>query len=400
MQTSADDQGVTSEDIQVSIEDLGPCKKKLAITIAAERITGEFRDTYRKLGQTVPVPGFRPGHVPRALLEKKFGEDVRNDVRGTLVPDAFEKALEDNELVAIGEPELDVEAIEVEEGKELAFDVTVEVRPTFELGKFRGLEVERAPVEVTDADVEEALANVLQDRATLVPAEDGVSQDRDLLVVDAAIAVEGEEIQVEENVHYSLPSEVVLGLRVREAPEKLKGRKVEDTETFEIELPANYKDEEHAGKAAELKLTIREIKRLQIPELDDELAQEFDFDDAEDLRDEIESSVRRRKESEADDAVEEALLDQIIENTPFELPEGLVQKELDRSVQRLRVELQMQGATEAEIAERMAVFESERSRSSSRRPAAASGSTTSTAVCSRTGSSSSAPGSTTPWPTR
>jgi trigger factor len=362
MATNTDDQGAATEGastgFEASIEELGPCKKKLSITIAAERISDEFRQTYKKLGETVPVPGFRPGHVPRRLLEKKFGEEVEQDVRSALVPDAFEETMKSHDLIAIGEPELDVESITVSEGEPCTFEVTVEVRPTFELGEYKGVEVEAVPVEVTEEDVDRAIADVLRDRATLAPA-DGASQDRDLIVGDVSIVVDGDEIQSEENVHYSLPSEVLMGLRIKEAPEKLKGREVGDEETFTVVLPDDYKNEEMRGLEAEVRISIQDIKRLRVPELDDELAQELDFDDAEDLRDEVEEQVRRGKEREAESKLEDRVLDRIIENTPFDLPEGLVQKELERALRRAQVDMQMKGASEAEIAERLTVLRDE-----------------------------------------
>jgi len=359
MDTQTEGRAAIAEHLEVNIEDLGPCKKKLSIVVAAEHITNEFRQTYQKLGETVPVKGFRPGHVPRRLLEKKFGDDVRDDVRATLVPDAFEEAMKAHELVGIGEPELDVEAIEIADGEPLSFEVTVEVRPDFELGEYKGLEVEKVAVEVTDEDVDRALANVLADRATLVPAEDGLSRDEDLLVLDAKLVAGDEELEAEDNLAYSLPSEVLFGRRVAEAPEKLRGRKVGDEETFALTLTDHDRLEDHRGAEVELRVTIQDIKRKELPELDDELAKEYDFDDAEDFRDEIRSSVARAKEREAERELEDRLLDKILEATPFELPEGIVGKELDRLLQRGRVDLQMSGASETEIAENMTKLQAE-----------------------------------------
>jgi trigger factor len=359
MENTVDDKNDVAEHIQATVEDLGPCKKKLTITLDADHITEEFRKTYQKLGETMPVKGFRPGHVPRALLERKFGKDVQSDVRATLVPDSFEEAMKANDLVMIGEPDIDFEAIELQEGEALTFEVSVEVRPTFELGEYKGLEAEAVPVEVTDADIDGAVSEILSDRATLVPADDGVSRERDLLVLDVTLTVDGEEVETQENIHYSLPSEVLLDLRVADAPEKLDGRKIDDAETFALTIPDTYKREEHQGKEAELAVTIRDIKRLRIPELDDELAKELDFDDAEDLRDEVRVQVERGKKREAEHVLEDNLLDMIIENTPFDLPEGLVKKELDRALQRAIVDLQMEGASEAEIAEKVTILQSE-----------------------------------------
>ena len=359
MDTKTEERGKIAEHLETSVEDLGPCKKKVKITVAAEHITDEFRQTYRKLGETVPVKGFRPGHVPRRLLEKKFGEDVVNDVRATVVPDAFEEAMTKHELVAIGEPEMDIEAIEITEGEALTFEVSVEVRPEFELGEYKGLEIDKVEAEVTDEDMSRAVENVLSDRATLVPAEDGLSQDRDLLVIDAVVAVGDEEVDSEENSTYSLPSEILCGLRVVEAPEKLSGRKIGDTETFAVTLPDHYQHDDYQGQEAEVRVTIQDIKRTVVPELDDELAKEYDFDDAAEFLDEVRSQVVRAKEREAETALEDRLLEKIIEVTPFELPEGILSKELGRVLQKSQVDMQMAGASEIEIAEHLTKLQTE-----------------------------------------
>ena len=340
--------------ISAQVEDAGPCKKKVSIEVAAERVTDEYEKSYRQINKTVPFPGFRPGRVPRGLLEKQFGEEVEKEVKGTLVSDAFDEAMKSNDLKPIDEPDFDIDAIEVKEGEPLTFDLTVEVRPEFELADWSGLEVKGEPVEVTDDDVDAAIKELLASRATVVPVE-GKVEENDFVVYDATIRVGDDVVYERENLSYFGGSAHLAELHVEEAAAKIVGAEADQEITFDLKLPESEDDwGEHAGGDATLTVTIREIKRHQIPELDDELAKGFDYDDAAELRGDIEERVRAGKERQAQDVVDDRIVDALIEANPFELPEGVVSKEQARSVVRQTIDMQRHGASESEIAEKIA----------------------------------------------
>ena len=192
-------ESTASTTITAQVEDAGPCKKKISIEIAASRVTEEFEKSFLQINKTVPFPGFRPGRVPRGLLEKQFGEEVESEVKGTLVSDAFDEAMKSNDLTPIDEPDFDIDAIEVKEGEALTFELSVEVRPEFELGDWTGMEVQGEPVDVKDDDVDGAVKELLASRATVVPV-DGKIEENDFVVYDATIRVGDDEVYSRENL--------------------------------------------------------------------------------------------------------------------------------------------------------------------------------------------------------
>ena len=338
--------------IHATVEDAGPCKKKVAIEVDAARVTEEFDKSYRQIGKTIPVAGFRPGRVPRALLEKQFGEQVNDEVKATLLSDAFDEAMKSHDLKPIDEPDFDVDTIEVKAGEPLTFELTVEVRPQFELADWGGIEVKGEPVEVTDEDVESAVRDLLAAHATVVPVE-GKAEERDFLVYDASLRVGDTQIHAAENLTYFGGSSYLAGLHVEGATEKIVGSEVDQEHSFELKLPDDDWDE-HAGADATLTITIREIKRRQTPELDDAIAREFDYDDASDFRRAVRARVQSVKERDAKETVNERIVDALIAANPFDLPEGIVAKEQTRAVMRTTIDLQRHGASESEIEEKVA----------------------------------------------
>ncbi len=343
-----------SSSTETSVEDAGPCRKKITLTVPAEAVREEIDRAFRDLIRHVTVPGFRQGHLPRKVAEARFGASMLEDVRGTLMEKSFSEALEKHGLVPIGEPNLPVKDLKVEPGRPFRFEVTVEVRPEVKVPDTKGLRVRRPKVQVAEKDVEEAVQDLLLEHAELRPAEDGVCREKDVLVLDVAVLVGETEVARAENLTWRHPVEVVAGIAAPGAGAALLGKKAEEEAVLDVTLPANFKDEAHRGKEGRLRLRVRDVKRFHLPPLDAEFAKRLDFESVDELREEARKAVRRAREADAEKAVDDALLDALLERAPIPLPEGIVQKEIGQILGRIQADMHMQGAGEEQIEERLA----------------------------------------------
>ena len=341
-------------DISSRVEDAGPCRKKIRVTVPPERVREEIDRAYLELIKGVHVPGFRVGHLPRKVAEMRFGKAIRAEVKGTLLEKSFGEALEKNGLTPLGSPDLHGGEGELDPARPFEFEVTVEVRPEVAIPDLKGISAKRVAPRVEEKDVDRAIEDLRLDRAELKPAEDGVVGERDVVVMDAAVLLGGERIVDAENIQYRHPSEVVAGVAVAGVSKEILGKKRDQEFSLKVTLPGNFRITEHAGKEAELRLTVRDVKRFHLPALDAELAKAMDFDSVEELRAEVRKAVRREKEAEAEKRLDAAILDAILAKSPIPLPEGLVQREIGQVLSRYQADLHMQGASQEAIDEKLA----------------------------------------------
>jgi trigger factor len=340
--------------VESKIEDAGPCLKKVQVTVPAERVREEIDRAFLDLIQNAQLPGFRQGHLPRKVAEMRFGRALRHEVKGNLLEKAFGEVLEKNGLTPLGQPDLQGGEAELDPAKPFTFEVTVEVRPEVKVPDLKGISVKKVGYKVEDKDVDDAVQNVLLDRAELRPAEDGVVAERDVVVMDAAVLVNGEKIIDAENVEYRHPSEVVAGVAVPGVAKAVVGQKKDGDFTLKVTLPGNFKLTEHAGKEADLKLTVRDVKRFHLPALDAAFAKTLDFDSVDELKSEARKAVEREKAAEAEKATDAAILDAILAKAPIDLPEGIVKREIGQVLSRYQADLHMQGAPNEVIEEKLA----------------------------------------------
>lgn len=343
--------------LNADIQDIGPCKKRVSITIPGERVTEEIDKQYADIIQNYHFKGFRKGKAPRRLVEKQLGDSILGEVRQNLVQESFEKALEDHELSPLGEPDLgDENELEVEAGKPLSFSITFEVRPTFDLPDIKGLEAERVVEPVTDEMVDESLERLARQRGTYAACDDFGSIRPDDLVKAETALLQNDETVLHHDDFSVVPGEKRLyGFRVDELPERLENAKLGKAIEFEIEVPeylAGGRSHLTEG-AATIRLTPRAVERLQLPAIDDEFAKSLDFDSLDDLREDIRKQTALEQERAADRRVEETLLDGLVEATPFDVPEGIVDQQLEYSIERERIRMQIEGVPNLEIEEKL-----------------------------------------------
>jgi len=337
--------------MDVALEDIAVCKKRLSITIPREEIEAKFDERFSELEREAFVPGFRPGHAPRRLVERRFKEAVTEEVRAKLISETLEKALKEQDLDVVGEPDLDPEKIELPDEGPMTFSVDLEVRPEFDLPE----DYSRIPVEeverpaVTDETVEQALERLREQQGSLEPVgEDEGAEERDLVLADLTVQAGDVMVVDRQNVRLPVREVAVEGIRLAELPDLLTGATAGETKEARITIGQEAENEAVRGQEAYLTVKVNEVQRLR-PASDESLLEATGQEDMEALR----GTIRRRQEarSEADfrEAREEAVRDWLLREVQFELPEDLVKRHANRVLQQQLTRMQYRGVPADEI---------------------------------------------------
>ncbi|MED4866077.1 trigger factor [Heyndrickxia faecalis] len=314
----------------------------LTVEVDAETVDKSLDKAFKKVVKQINVPGFRKGKIPRPLFEKRFGvESLYQDALDMIVPGEYEKAIEETGIEPVDTPNIDVE--QMEKGKPLIFKATVTVKPEVKLGEYKGLEVEKPDTDVTDEDVEEELKKLQERLAELVIKEDGEAEMGDTVVIDFEGFVDGEAFEGGSAENYSL--ELGSGNFIPGFEEQLAGVKTGDEKEIEVTFPEEYHASELAGKKATFKVKVHEIKAKHLPELDDEFAQDADdeVETLDALKEKIQKDLKESKEHAAKHAVEDAVVEKAAENAEMDIPEAMINTELNRMLQEFEQNLSAQG---------------------------------------------------------
>ncbi|HZS06898.1 MAG TPA: trigger factor [Blastocatellia bacterium] len=315
---------------EVAVADTAETQKDLTIEIAAEEVQKEFDKTYDSYMRFAAVPGFRPGRVPRGVIKQRFGKDARDAVVGELLPHALQHAVVDRKLRVVGEPK--ISDLEVKEGAPLKFKASIEVVPEFELKPYKGLKVTKRVRKVTDEDIDHTLERLREGAAQLVPVEDRASESGDFIsvnligkYVDPQEEHEKEEIKADD-------LEVELGAEgvQKEFDENLRGTRAGDVREFRVTYPEDFNAKGLAGKTVDFTATVMAVRRKELPELDDDFAQEVsDKQTLDELRAQIREGQQKNAEYHADQQVRDALMKQLTEAHDFAVPETLVDRQAE-----------------------------------------------------------------------
>ncbi|WP_163537927.1 trigger factor [Gracilibacillus sp. YIM 98692] len=316
----------------------------LTVEVDADKFNNALDQAFKKVVKDVQVPGFRKGKMPRGLFEKRFGvEALYQDAVDILLPGEYTNAVEEAGIEPVDQPEVDIE--QIEKGKNLIFTAKVTVKPEVTLGEYKGLEVEEASTEVTDEDVEEEIKKQQEQQAELVVKEEGEIENGDTAVIDFEGFVDGEAFEGGKAENHSL--EIGSGSFIPGFEEQLVGKKAGEETEVEVTFPEEYHAENLAGKDATFKVKIHEAKAKEMPELDDEFAKDVDeeVETLDELKDKTKKRLEEQKQTEAENNKREELVQQASENADVDIPEAMVQSELDRMLQEFEQRLQMQGMT-------------------------------------------------------
>jgi trigger factor len=338
--------------MNVNIEEPSTLRRKLTIEVEPDEIKSELDRAYNELKRGVVLKGFRPGHAPRNLLERFFGEQVRGEVAQKLVEEYTRKALEEHDLKPVVAPEIVTEQTDLQKDLALKFSATFDLRPKIEVKDYEGLKVPESTVEVTDEQVAEAIERFRERQATLKKVEDRA------LVEDGDYALAS--IQAFENgkpMSSTRPDDRLVEVSERALAhgvyEVLKGSELNKEMKASKSYPVEYTQKDLAGKTIEWRATPKEIYRRELPTIDDDFAKDLGDENLEAFRTRVRNDLLEHAKQEADARVRQGLLDLVIERNPLELPESLVSRELSAMESELHQTLEAGGLSHEEAGERV-----------------------------------------------
>jgi len=355
-QTEAEkeDESPEPKDI-VTIEDAGPCKKKISIEIVQEKIKKATDKQYDELGKEAIVPGFRKGRAPRRLLEKRFGKETTETIKLSLLADASKSAIEDNELQTLGEPDIDFENIELPAEGSLKFDFEVEVRPEFDLPQLEGIPVTKTKLEVTDEQIDREIEQIQRWSGVWTPREEGSVELEDQIIADAVLKIEGvEEEEKLDNVEiYVRQNGFVGAIPVEKLNELLVGAKAGEIKETTVDVPQTFFREEYRDKKVDIQIDIKDIKWLKPAEIDENFLKRYEVEDKDELREKIQDTLHSRLEGQSRTEMTEQIYKYLLDKTEFDLPMDVVAEQAQSVLQRQYTNLLMRGLSREQISEQI-----------------------------------------------
>ena len=323
--------------MSLQVEKLEKNMAKLTIEVAAEELEKAIEEAYRKERNRISVPGFRKGKAPRKLIEQMYGKEVfYEEAANALISQAYEKELENCEESVVSQPRINV--VQIETGKPFIFTAEVALKPEVTLGKYKGVKVEAADLEVTEEEIDAEIGKERDNSARTVPVEGRPVQD----VIDFEGFVDGAAFEGGKGTDY--PLTIGSGAFIPGFEEALIGAEIGKETDVNVTFPEDYQAAELAGKAAVFKCTVKEIKEKELPALDDEFAAEVsEFDTLAEYREDTKKKIGERKAEAAKSAKEEAVIDAIIEDAQMEIPDAMLETQQRQMVEDFAQRLQMQG---------------------------------------------------------
>jgi trigger factor len=315
------------------------CRRELELEIPAEDVTKATERVAKELARVARVPGFRPGKAPVSLIKRRFAEDIKGEVLQSLVPERVEKAVAEQKLSPVSQPQVD--KLDFNEGQPLKFRAVFEVLPEFELGSYQGLEIEMPPMDVTDQDVNKALEETRERAAAFAPVEGRAVENGDFaqLKLVGTPADGGEPINADSVLCHVGAEETMEPFN-----ESLRGANIGDHKEFDVEYPADYPDEKLAGKKFHYAADVTGIKTKKLPELNDEFAKDVsDAATLEELKTKIRESLLHQRDHRQKDLQRERVIAELVKLHDFPVPESLVESQMDVRLERMVRSLAQQG---------------------------------------------------------
>ena len=314
---------------------------KLTIEVPAEEFDAAIKNAYNKNKNKFSIPGFRKGKAPLAMLEKMYGAGIfYEDAANEVIDASYPKAAEESKEEIVSTPEIKV--TQIEKGKAFIYEATVALKPEVTLGEYKGVEVKKAEAVVTDEDVENELTAARKKNGRLIDVEDGAIEDGDNTIIDFTGYIDDKTFDGGAGTDYPL----VIGSHsfIEGFEDQLIGKKKGETCDVNVTFPAEYHADELAGKPAKFVVTIKEVKRNELPELNDEFASEVsDFDTLDEYKADIRKKLQEKKEQDAKVENENHVIEKVVENAQMELPQPMVDTQAREMVENYARRLQSQG---------------------------------------------------------
>ncbi len=327
--------------MSLKVEKLENNMAKLTIEVPAEEFSKAVENAYQRNKKKISVPGFRAGKVPKAMIEKMYGKEVfYEEAMNAIIPEAYAKAYDECEEELVSAPKIDV--VQAEEGKDFIFTAEVALKPDVELGKYKGIEIDKINVDVTDEDVDAAIEVERKNSARTISVDNRPVQDGDTVTIDFEGFKDGVAFEGGKGTDYPL----TIGSHsfVDTFEEQLIGKNIGEETEVNVTFPEDYQAEDLKGAPATFKVTIKEIKENQLPELDDEFAEEVSaYSTFAEYKESVKKNLIEKKEADAKSKKEEAVVDAIIADAKMDIPDAMVSTTQRQMMDEFKQRLQMQG---------------------------------------------------------
>ncbi|MCI6690149.1 MAG: trigger factor [Candidatus Choladocola sp.] len=327
--------------MSVQVEKLEKNMAKLTIEVPAENVEKAIQGAYNKMKKSINIPGFRKGKAPRQLIEKMYGKEVfYNDAIDAMLPSAYSDAVEECGEEIVSHPQIDV--VQIESGKPFVFTATVAVKPAVELGEYKGIQVEKAPIEVKDEEIEAQITKEREANSRTVTVDDRAVAQGDIVTLDFEGFVDGVAFEGGKGENYDLT--IGSNTFIPGFEDQLVGAEIGKELDVNVTFPEEYGAKELAGKAAVFKCKVNGIKVKELPAVDDEFAQEVsEFDTLDEYKADIKAKLLKEKEDEAARAKEDAVIGKIIEGAKMEIPDAMVEYQTRQMLDEFAQRIQSQG---------------------------------------------------------
>ena len=327
--------------MSVQVEKLEKSMAKLTITVEAAKFDAAVDSAYQKNKGKIALPGFRKGKAPRAMIEKMYGTGVfYEDAANELIPEAYETAAKESELEIVAQPEIEV--TQMDKGTDFIFTATVAIKPEVTLGDYKGIEVEKKEAEVSEEEITAEIDKAREANSRLITIEDRATEDGDTVIIDFDGYVDGKQFEGGYAEDYTL----VLGSHsfIDNFEDQLVGKNLGEDVEVNVTFPEEYHVDELKGKPALFKVKIKEIQKKELPELDDDFAQDVsDFDTLDEYKADVEKKILENKENQIKREQEDQIIEKIIENAQMEIPQQMIAAQTRQMTQGLKDHQETQG---------------------------------------------------------
>lgn len=334
----------------IRVEDAGPATKKVHVEVPKEKVAEKIAEQYKELRHEAVIPGFRKGRAPQKLIEKKFSDDVKEQVRRSLISESYEQAIEQNKLQVLGEPDFEnPEAIKLEEDGPMTYTFSVEIQPDINLPDLKGIKVRKPKITVTEDHVNQAMQNLREQQGSLTPVEDRGVEEKDYVIADVHAKIDGNVVNHQHDAQIVVRPGRIAGLQINDLPQQLEGAKPGEKRTIKVTVPDNYPNESIRGKDVEIEVEVKDIKRLQPVEIDKEFLDSLGFQNEDELRQALREQMEERIDFDVKAAMRRQVTEQLSAQINIDLPTKLSQRQTDRVVNRRAVDLMMRGMSQEQV---------------------------------------------------
>ncbi len=335
--------------LQVSVDEPNACQRHVTVTVSREDIDRYFDEAVGEMMPNANVPGFRPGRAPKKLVESHFKKELTGQIKGSLLLDSMTQVTEDQQFSAISEPDFDYDAVDIPDDGSLTFEFDIEVRPEFQLPKWKGLKVEKPVAKIGKAEVDQYLQSTLHLGSVLEPIT-GAAEPGDYLVLNLEFSRSGKKINTAEELSVPLRKSVSFADGMLDGFDKLmKGAKAGDKKSTKMELSENAASEELRGEEVDVEIELLDVKRMQTVEIVPEMLAKFGIDNEGELRDQVAEILHRQLLYKQQQHIRKQITQLLTESANWELPPDLLNRQANRELERTIMELRRSGFNDDQI---------------------------------------------------